>query len=228
MKKYNNLENPEFTQEIDIFEVTDPAHANVLNIPVKQIYENTMVNQQTKVDKEEGKSLSDNNYSDEEKDKLAAIETGAQRNTVLGVKGSAEVEYKTGNVNLTPGNIGAAAKYHLHEEYAEVSHNHNDDYALKTHNHSNYAAVNHNHNDDYALRAHNHSNYAAVDHNHSNYASADHNHQETYAPIDHKHGSDYASANHTHTLLSMGIRSGTTPPQSLLGNNGDIYFQYIL
>lgn len=219
MKKYNNLENPEFTQEIDIFEVTDPAHANVLNIPVKQIYENTMVNQLTKVDKEEGKSLSDNNYSDEEKNKLAAIEASAQKNTVLGVKGDADAKYMTGNVNLKPVNIGAAARYHLHDEYAETGHNHDDRYAFKTHKHSEYAAAGHNHD----------NRYASIDHNHDNrYALINHDHDNRYALIDHKHDGVYSSIGHTHSPVSMGVRSGTTVPDSSIGNNGDIYFQYIL
>lgn len=39
--------------------------------------------------------------------KLSGIQTGAQVNTVTGVKGSAESAYKTGNVDLSPANIGA-------------------------------------------------------------------------------------------------------------------------
>lgn len=39
--------------------------------------------------------------------KLATIESGAQVNTVTGVKGSAEGSYRTGNIDLTPANIGA-------------------------------------------------------------------------------------------------------------------------
>lgn len=40
-------------------------------------------------------------------DKLDTIETGAQVNSITGVKGGAETNYRTGNVNLTPANIGA-------------------------------------------------------------------------------------------------------------------------
>lgn len=39
--------------------------------------------------------------------KLATIENGAQVNTVTGVKGSAESSYRTGNIDLSPANIGA-------------------------------------------------------------------------------------------------------------------------
>lgn len=39
--------------------------------------------------------------------KLSGVETGAQVNTVTGVKGSSESSYRTGNVNLTAANVGA-------------------------------------------------------------------------------------------------------------------------
>lgn len=38
--------------------------------------------------------------------KLNTIEQGAQKNTVTGIKGSAENSYRTGNVNITKANIG--------------------------------------------------------------------------------------------------------------------------
>ena len=41
-----------------------------------------------------------------DKVKLNGIETGAQKNTITGVKGSAESTYRTGDVNITKGNIG--------------------------------------------------------------------------------------------------------------------------
>lgn len=68
----------------------------------------------TKVDKVSGKQLSTNDYTTTEKNKLAGIESGAQKNTVTGIKGNAESSYRTGNVNLTPANIGAAAASHTH------------------------------------------------------------------------------------------------------------------
>lgn len=67
-----------------------------------------------KVDKIDGKSLSSNDYTDAEKDKLSGIESEAQKNTVTGVKGNAENAYRTGNINITPANIGAAASSHTH------------------------------------------------------------------------------------------------------------------
>ena len=44
--------------------------------------------------------------STDDKTKLDAIEAGAQVNTVTGIKGGAETEYRTGNVNITKDNIG--------------------------------------------------------------------------------------------------------------------------
>lgn len=59
-----------------------------------------------KVDKVEGKGLSDNDFTDALKSKLEGIEEGAQVNTVTGVKGDGETDYRTGNINITKGNIG--------------------------------------------------------------------------------------------------------------------------
>ena len=61
-----------------------------------------------KVDKVTGKQLSMNDYTTAEKTKLSSIEKGAQKNTVTGVKGNAEASYRTGNINITPADIGAA------------------------------------------------------------------------------------------------------------------------
>lgn len=52
--------------------------------------------------------------SSTDKSKLDGIESGAQKNTVTGIKGNAETSYRTGNVNLTPANVGAAAASHSH------------------------------------------------------------------------------------------------------------------
>lgn len=49
-----------------------------------------------------------------DKTKLDGIAAGAQVNSVTGVKGNAETNYRTGNVNITPANIGAAAASHNH------------------------------------------------------------------------------------------------------------------
>lgn len=44
--------------------------------------------------------------TDAERTKLAAIQAGAQVNTVTGVKGNSESTYRTGNINLTALNLG--------------------------------------------------------------------------------------------------------------------------
>ena len=54
-----------------------------------------------KVDKVDGKSLSTNDYTTDEKDKLGSIEAGAQKNTVTSVNG------KTGAVSLSASDVNA-------------------------------------------------------------------------------------------------------------------------
>lgn len=53
-----------------------------------------------------GKGLSTNDFTTDEKNKLAGIATGAQVNSITGVKGDSETTYRTGNVNITKANIG--------------------------------------------------------------------------------------------------------------------------
>lgn len=50
-----------------------------------------------------------------DKTKLDGVEAGAQKNTVIGIKGNSESTYRTGNVNLTAANVGAAATGHKHD-----------------------------------------------------------------------------------------------------------------
>ena len=49
-----------------------------------------------------------------DKTKLDGIASGAQVNGITGVKGNSESSYRTGNVNLTAANVGAAAASHNH------------------------------------------------------------------------------------------------------------------
>lgn len=56
-----------------------------------------------------------------DKTKLNGIAAGAQVNSVTGVKGNAETTYRTGQVNLTAANIGAAATSHNHAASAITS-----------------------------------------------------------------------------------------------------------
>lgn len=51
-------------------------------------------------------SSTDGLMSSSDKTKLDRIESGAQKNTVLGVKGNSESSYRTGNINITKANIG--------------------------------------------------------------------------------------------------------------------------
>ena len=74
-----------------------------------------------KVSKEDGKALSSNDFTDELKTKLNGIATGAQVNTITGIKGNAEFSYRTGNVNLTAANIGAATASHTHNYAGSTS-----------------------------------------------------------------------------------------------------------
>lgn len=67
-----------------------------------------------KVDKVSGKGLSTNDYTNAEKNKLSGIASGAQVNTVTGIKGNSESSYRIGNVNITPANIGASPDEHSH------------------------------------------------------------------------------------------------------------------
>lgn len=53
--------------------------------------------------------------SSSDKKKLDGIAPGAQVNSITGVKGDAESSYRTGNVNITPANIGAATSGHNHD-----------------------------------------------------------------------------------------------------------------
>lgn len=59
--------------------------------------------------------------SSTDKTKLDGIESGAQRNTVLGVKGSSESAYRTGNVNITKANIGLGNVDNTSDENKPVS-----------------------------------------------------------------------------------------------------------
>lgn len=59
--------------------------------------------------------------SSTDKTKLDGIESGAQKNTVLGVKGNSESEYRTGNVNITKANIGLGNVDNTSDEDKPVS-----------------------------------------------------------------------------------------------------------
>lgn len=56
-----------------------------------------------------------------DKTKLDGIQSGAQKNTVLGVKGGSEGAYRTGNVNITKANIGLGNVDNTSDEDKPVS-----------------------------------------------------------------------------------------------------------
>ena len=58
--------------------------------------------------------------SKDDKSKLDGIDTGAQVNTITGVKGDSESAFRTGNVNITAANVGAAAAEHSHADASTV------------------------------------------------------------------------------------------------------------
>lgn len=75
---------------------------------IKELLAQQQASLDNKVDKVSGKGLSSNDYTTEEKNKLNSIETAAQVNTVTGVKGENETDYRIGNINITAENIGAS------------------------------------------------------------------------------------------------------------------------
>lgn len=103
-RTFEKIENPDGTitlvpAEGNIIEPGTPIIAENMNNIEDGIEEalNTLVN---KVDKEDGKGLSTNDYTTAEKNKLAGIEEGAQKNTVTSVAG------KTGAVTLSKSDVG--------------------------------------------------------------------------------------------------------------------------
>lgn len=70
--------------------------------------------QTSKADKTTADKDNDGLMSKEDKIKLNEIENGAQVNTVTGVKGSAENNYRIGDINLTAADVGAAESSHQH------------------------------------------------------------------------------------------------------------------
>ena len=89
-------------------------HSKAANGDVLKLYPNTLIANvdglqsalDGKVNTVSGKGLSTNDYTTAEKNKLSGIAAGAQVNSITGVKGNTETTYRTGNVNITPANIG--------------------------------------------------------------------------------------------------------------------------
>lgn len=65
-------------------------------------------------------TTSDGLMSSGDKSKLDGIDAGAQVNSITGVKGDSESAFRTGNVNITAANVGAAAAEHSHADASTV------------------------------------------------------------------------------------------------------------
>lgn len=61
--------------------------------------------------------------------KLNTIETGAQKNTVTGIKGSSENNYRTGNINITPANLGITVINNTRDSDKSVNYSASSNYA---------------------------------------------------------------------------------------------------
>lgn len=68
-----------------------------------------------KVDKVSGKGLSTNDFTDNYKSTLDNISSGF----VTGIKGNAETSYRTGNVNITPANIGTYSSDNIDKNFVK-------------------------------------------------------------------------------------------------------------
>lgn len=118
------LNNSSFTEEqwkainsgatVELINKISINEENINNLNNKKLGKtefNDFKNQNTldlnnKVDKEEGKRLSTNDFTNELKEKLNGIEANAQVNTITGVKGDNEENYRVGNVSISKENIG--------------------------------------------------------------------------------------------------------------------------
>ena len=100
MQAWDNAE-----QNVNADWAAESGDAQILNKPDLTVYalaDDVTAALGGKVDKETGRSL----MTADEHTKLNGIETGAQVNTVTGVKGNAENDYRTGEINISPANIG--------------------------------------------------------------------------------------------------------------------------
>lgn len=79
------------------------SHINNSVVHVTQQERETWNN---KAEKDVATNTANGLMSSDDKSKLDNIEAGAQKNTVTGVKGSAETSYRTGNIDITKANIG--------------------------------------------------------------------------------------------------------------------------
>ncbi|MCI8426906.1 MAG: hypothetical protein HFJ03_05110, partial [Lachnospira sp.] len=75
------INNPvTFTKNVRKFETKDKGHADVFNCVTAALVNNDAYLEENKVDKVEGKGLSENDYTNADKNKLSGIEDGAEVN----------------------------------------------------------------------------------------------------------------------------------------------------
>lgn len=108
--------------------VYDPINKRKINEQINEIVSSV----ENKVDKEEGKKLSSNDYTNTDKNKLDGIESGAQVNSVIGVKGDSESSYRKGNINITKSNIGLGNVDNTPDSEKSVNHANTANEALKS------------------------------------------------------------------------------------------------
>lgn len=108
------------TSKIATNEYVD-SNTAVVTENITQLSTATQTALNKKVDKVEGKGLSTEDFTTELKDKLDGIEPGAQVNTITGVKGDTESEYRVGNVNITKENIGLGNVDNTSDENKPIS-----------------------------------------------------------------------------------------------------------
>lgn len=93
--------NKSINNKVDTTDFTD--HVNNTTIHITQQERESWNN---KAEKDLATNKTNGLMSADDKSKLDNIEVGAQKNTVTGVKGSAETAYRHGDINITKANIG--------------------------------------------------------------------------------------------------------------------------
>lgn len=147
----------------------------------------------------EGKDLSTNDYTNEDKEKLMSLNNYTHP--------------KTHNASII--NQDTTHRFVTDEEKAiwnaksDGNHNHAE-YADKEHTHTGYATNNHNHD----------SNYAGKVHTHDNYALSSHSHDETYSSKLHNHDDKYVSKDAKGTISDF--NTVKTPGRYIVDGNGGI------
>lgn len=101
------------TTKVNVSDIVNNLTTNATNKPLSAaqgvVIKSLIDSLQTGTHTHSNKSVLDNtsaSFTTALSNKLNGIATGAQVNTITGVKGSSETNYRTGNINLTPANLG--------------------------------------------------------------------------------------------------------------------------